>query len=161
MRRLNTWLAGVTLLFALGTAVQGDDEKVTLDKVPSKVKEAVKAKYPKAQIVSAAKGDQDGTKVFELMVKQGSKKWEACFTPEGKFVASEELITEAELPAKVKDGFRNKYPDAKVVKMEKETTGEGEKSKVVYEIVIESGPDQVELQYDPNGKFLGSEKVKK
>jgi hypothetical protein len=51
---------------------------------------AVKAKYPKAEIVSAEKGDQDGTKVYEFELKEGDKKWEASFTPEGKFVSSED-----------------------------------------------------------------------
>ncbi|HJZ56793.1 MAG TPA: hypothetical protein VKE74_17630 [Gemmataceae bacterium] len=43
----------------------------------------------------------------------------------------------------------------------KETTGEGTDAKVLYEIVIEKGTDKLEVQFDPEGKFLGEEKLKK
>jgi hypothetical protein len=159
-----TRLIGLAVAAALALGLSAwadDDEKVPLEKVPAKVKDAVKAKYPKAEIVSAELGDVDGTKVYEFELKQGEKKWEASFTPGGKFHSSEEPVaSEADLPAKVKEGFRKKYPDAKVVSIEKETTGEGTAEKVVYEIIIEKGKDKVEVQFDPEGKFIAEEKVK-
>ena len=154
-------LIALAAALALGGGAPADDEKVSPDKLPAKVKEAVKAKYPRAEVTSAELGDQDGTKVYELGLKQGEKTWEASFTPEGKFVSAEEPVaSEADLPPKVKETFRTKAPDAKVVKMEKETVGEGPDAKVVYEIVIEKGKDMVELQFDPEGKLLGEEKKK-
>jgi uncharacterized membrane protein YkoI len=159
-----TRLIGCTLAAALAVGVVAwadDDEKIPLDKVPAKVRDAVKAKYPKAEIVSAGLGNVDGTKVYEFELKQGDRKWEAAFTPDGKFHSSEEPVaSEADLPAKVKEAFRKKYPDEKVVGIEKETTGEGDGAKVVYEIVIEKGKDKVEVQLDPDGKFLGEAKKK-
>jgi hypothetical protein len=146
---------------ALGFGAWADeDEKVPLDKVPAAVKDAVKAKYPKAEIVSAEKGDADGTKVFELKLKEGTKEWEVAFTPDGKFHSSEEPLKESELPAKVKDGFQKKYGDAKILSVEKETTGEGEKAKVVFEIVFQKGTEKFEASFDPDGKFIEEEKVK-
>jgi hypothetical protein len=136
-----------------------DDEKIPLDKVPAAFKDAIKAKYPKAEIVSAGKGDVDGTKVFEFKLKEGKKEWEVAFTPDAKFHSSEEPLTEAELPAKVKDAFRKKYGDVKLVSAEKETTGEGEKVKVIFEIIFEKGKDKLEAQFNPEGKFLAETKV--
>src|SRR5262245_40307121 len=160
MRRLFGGLFAIVAL-SVGMVASAEDEKIPLDKVPAKVKEAVKAKYPKAEIESAELGDQDGKKVYEFNLKEGDKKWEASFTPEGKFVSAEEPIAkEDDLPAKVKEAFRKKYPDAKVVRMEKETIGEGAVEKVVYEIVIEKGKDQVEVQISPDGKILDEEKKK-
>ena len=52
-----------------------------MDKAPKVVRDAVKAKYPKAQIVAAEKGDQDGKAVYEFDLKDGEKKWEVSFTP--------------------------------------------------------------------------------
>lgn len=155
-----TAIAVVALMLGVGVKADEKDEKLTLDKVPAKVKEALKAKYPKAEIVSASMGDVDGTKVFEFELKQGEKKWEAAFTPEGKFHSSEEALTEAQLPAKVKEAFRKKYPDAKVLAYEKAIEGEGEGEKVIYEILIEKGKDKVEIQIAPDGKIVGEE-VKK
>jgi hypothetical protein len=56
------------------TARPGDDEKVPLDKVPAAVTAAAQAKYPKAKITTATKGDQDGTKVYELELTEGGRK---------------------------------------------------------------------------------------
>src|SRR5262249_44863270 len=111
--------------------------------------------------VSAEKGDVDGTKVFEFKLKEGAKEWEAAFTPDGKFHSSEEPLMEADLPAKVKDAFKQKYGDVTVLTIETETSGEGAKAKVVFEIAFEKGADKIEAQFDPDGKFLGEEKVKK
>ena len=167
MRNWNTFLLSAATVVAVTTLAfvaiaQADDEgeKLPLDKVPAVVKDAVKAKYPKAEIVSAEKGDVDGTKVYEFEMKEGAKKWEVAFTPDGKFHSSEEPVAEADLPAKVKDAFAKKYGDAKIVSAEKETTGEGDKAKIVYEIILLKGKEKLEAQFDPEGKFLGEEKVK-
>jgi uncharacterized membrane protein YkoI len=139
---------------------KGGEGKVSLDKVPKVVLDAVKTKYPKAEIASAEKGDVDGTKVFEFELKEGKKTFEAAFLPDGKFHSSEEAIQESDLPAKVKEAFQKKYPKAKVLEMEKAVTGEGKDAKVVYEIIIEAEKGKLEIQYDPEGKFLGEEKKK-
>jgi hypothetical protein len=160
MRKLNrSFVVALTMLVLTAVAQADDeqDEKVPLDKVPAKVMEALKAKYPKATVVSAEKGDVDGTKVYEFALEQGKKKWEACFTPDGKFFSSEEAVTK--LPAKVQEAFDTKYPGAKVTKIDKETTGEGDKAKVVYEIFIERGTDTFEIQYDASGKYLAEKKL--
>jgi hypothetical protein len=161
MRNLNRWLVVAATVLALSAVARSDeeDEKVPLDKVPAKVLDAVKAKYPKAKLLSAEKGDVDGTKVFEFKLKQGDKEWEAAFTPDGKFHSSEEPLKEADLPAKVKQALKKKYPDVKFVSAEKETTGEGDKAKVVYEIIVEKDKGKLEARFDPEGKFLGEEKV--
>lgn len=160
MNRFIGSVAACAMLALALVARADEDEKVPLDKVPAKVKEALKAKYPKAEIVSAEKGDHDGTKVYEFKLKEGEKTWEASFTPDGKFDSSEEVLKEADLPAKVKDAFRKKYGEVKVVEIEKETTGEGEKAKVVFEIVFQKDKVKIEAQFDPDGKFLAEEKVK-
>lgn len=156
-------LSSVVLLsvLALGVAVRAEgDEKIPVDQVPKVVLNALKAKYPKAEIVTTEKGDQDGTIVFEFDLKEGKITWESSFTPDGKFVSSEEPVEESALPAKVKEAFQTKYPGKKVVSIEKETTGEGETAKVVYEIVIETDKGKLEVQFDTTGKFLGDEAVK-
>jgi len=161
-RSIELWSLTVTAFLAAGALALADekDEKIPLEKVPAAVTAAVKAKYPKAELVSAELGDQDGKKVYEIALKSGVKKWEASFTPEGKFVSSEESVAAADLPTKVKEAFDAKYPKAKVVSMEKETTGEGDGAKVVYEIVIETDKGKIEVQFSPDGKLIAEEKVK-
>ena len=80
--------------------------------------------------------------------------------PDGKFHSSEETLKEADLPAKVKDAFKKKYGEAKILTAEKETTGEGEKAKVAFEIIFEKDKVKTEAQFDPDGNYLAEEKVK-
>ena len=159
MRTFLRLIACAILVFSVND-VRAEDEKIPLDKVPAAIKEAVKAKYPKAEIVSAEKGDVDGTKVFEFKLKEGAKEWEAAYTPDAKFHSSEEPLKESDLPANIKEAFSKKYGDVKFVSAERETTGEGDKAKVIYEIIFEKGKDKLEAQFDPDGKFIAEEKVK-
>src|SRR5262249_33436788 len=155
MCRLTPWLGSVVVtMLVLGTIVRADDEKIPLEKVPEVVRKALKAKYPKAEVVDAEKGDQDGKPVYEFNLKEGDRKWEASFSRDGKFVGSEELIKEADLPAKVKEAFAKKYPGAKVLTAEKAVTGEGDSAKTVYEIITETDKGKIEAEFDPDGKFI-------
>jgi hypothetical protein len=159
-RLIGSVFAGVAVL-VIGLGVRADEEgKITLDKVPATVKDALKAKFPKAEIVGAELGDVDGTKVYEFKLKEGTREWEVAFTPDGKFHSSEEPLKESELPAKVKEAFAKKYGEVKVVSIEKAVTGEGASAKVVFEIVFEKGKEKLEAEFDPDGKFLAEEKVK-
>ncbi len=161
MTRLVRCLAACAATLLIGLGARADEEgKIELKDVPANVKDALKAKYPKAEVAAAEKGDVDGTKVYEFKLKQGDKEWEVAFTPDGKFHSSEEPLKEADLPAKVRAAFKQKYGDVKVVTAEKETTGEGKKAKVVFEIVFEKDKVKTEAQFDPDGKFLAEEKVK-
>jgi hypothetical protein len=161
MRRIATCLglAAAMGLLVLATAAQADDEdeKVPLSQVPAKVTQALKAKYPRAQVLTAGKGDQDGTKVYEFELKEGDAKWEAAFTPDGKFAGSEEVIKDAALPAAVRKAFHAKYPGANVEEIEKAITVEGSLEKVVYEFIMKTAQGKLEAQFDPTGKFLSSE----
>jgi hypothetical protein len=150
-------LIAVLGVFVLASGLQAD-EKISLDKVPARIKKALKAKYPKAHVVSAAKETEEGKTVYEFKMEEGNKKWEATFTPAGKFVGTEQVIEK--LPSAVKEALHKKYPQAKVLKMEKETTGEGASAKVVYEIAIQVGTKKSEVQFSPKGKFLGEEAKK-
>jgi len=127
--------------------------------VPAKVMQALKAKYPKAEVLTAGKGDQDGTKVYEFELKEGGSKWEAAFTPDAKFAGSEEVIKEAAVPAPVGRAFHAKYPGANVEEIEKAITVENNAEKVVYEFNMKTASGKLEAVFDPTGKLLGSEAV--
>jgi len=68
----------------------------------------------------------DGTKVYEFALKQGRRSGKHRSRRDGKFHSAEEPIaSEADLPAKVKEGFRKKYPDAKVISMRRKPRATG------------------------------------
>jgi hypothetical protein len=152
--RLFVAALGLFGLISLASA----DEKVSLDQVPATVKKALAAKYPEARVVSAAKESERGKTSYEFKLEQGKKKWEATFSAQGGFLGTEETIKQADLPAAVQDTLKTKYPGAKIRSLVKETTGEGDAAKVVYEVVLEDAKGKREVQSDPDGKYLGEEK---
>ncbi|HMC64810.1 MAG TPA: PepSY-like domain-containing protein, partial [Gemmataceae bacterium] len=72
--------------------VQGDEEKVPLDKLPKAVVDAVKAKFPKAKLVSAEKEEEDGATVYEVAIKNEEQSIEVTLTADGKIIEIEKQI---------------------------------------------------------------------
>jgi uncharacterized protein YxeA len=148
-------------LALVATTARADDKEIPLDKAPPGAAKAVKAKYPKAQITRVEQEDDDGQTVFEFTLKDGDRKLEAEFTADGKFVKSEEEITEKEIPQAVMAAFRQKYPAAKPAKLEKVTKGDGAAATVVYEFDFKDGDTEVEAYFSPDGKFVEQKDSKK
>jgi hypothetical protein len=158
MRRIGVGIAGVTLgLFVLVAIAAGTDEKIALDKLPKAVVDAVKAKYPKAKLVSAEKGDQDGKIVYEVDIKDGKSSIEVTVTPEGKILGAEKEIAAEDLPQPVSKALNAKYPKATIKKIEEVSK---EDKITAYEILIVTAHSKMlEVTFDPTGKFIEEEKV--
>jgi Putative beta-lactamase-inhibitor-like, PepSY-like len=68
--------------------------------------------------------------------------------------ADEGKIDLDKLPKAVVDAVKAKYPDAKMVGAEKETTGD----KTVYEVVVKNKGQDIEIVLTPEGKIVEEEK---
>ena len=64
------------------------EEEIATSAVPTAVHNALKARYPKAEITLAEKLRKDDILQYELHLKKAPKK-EIVFTPDGKFVKEE------------------------------------------------------------------------
>jgi hypothetical protein len=151
--------AAVVLLVAAGAWAGGDGEKpVPLDKVPRKVIDAVKAKYPKATIRGAStETDKDKT-VYELAITNKKQKIDVSLTPEGKIISIEAEIEMKDVPKKVVKAFESKYPKAKVKLIEEVTKG----TMHYYEFQLTNADGEtVEASFDPSGKYLPPEPAPK
>ena len=65
------------VVFALAVFVGAgwaDEEKVPLDKLPAKVLDAVKTKFPKADLVSASKEKENNETIYEVSIKDDGHK---------------------------------------------------------------------------------------
>jgi hypothetical protein len=152
------WLAaGVALLALAAVCVRADEEeKIPLDKLPKAVVDAVKAKFPKAKLVSAEKEKEDGKTFYEVAIKDGDSNIEVILTPEGKITAIEKEIEVKDLPKAVTDAFESKYPKATVKKVEEITK---EDKLYGYELLIVTAEKKkLEVTFDPKGKVLEEEK---
>jgi hypothetical protein len=109
-------------------------------------------------------GDQDGT-CKGLEQKGATAVLKYSFGARGEVtlevkVVEKTPLKEADLPGEVKDAFRKRYGDVKILTAGKETSGEGEGAKVAYEVVFEKGKENFAARFGPKGKFLSEEKVK-
>jgi hypothetical protein len=154
MRTLIGGMAVVVLL--AGAAARADEEKVPLDKLPKAVVDAVKEKFPKADLVSAEKEKEDGKTVYEVNIKDGKATIEVTVTPEGKIVLVEKEIAAGDLPKAVAEALEARYPKATIQKVE-EICKDDKVTK--YEaLIVTAEKKKLEVCFDPAGKFLEEEK---
>src|SRR5438105_3069873 len=141
---MKTWhrlLACVgTGLLVLATLGQAGEGKLTLDKVPQPVRDAVKAKYPKAEVLYATKEVADGKTSYEVYMKNKGKGLDVTFSPAGAVEVVEQEIDAKQLPKKVRAALDQKYPQVTFTKVERISKAKGGKLAVdVYEILFTTG----------------------
>lgn len=135
-------------------AARADDEKVPIDKLPAAVVEAVKAKFPDAQMVEAKKEKKGSETVFEVKTKHKGKKVDVKVTPEGKITEIERELAVADLPKAVADALTAKYPGAKLEEAEEDDEG----GKVTYEVKVSpASGKKLKVTLDPKGKVIKEE----
>jgi uncharacterized membrane protein YkoI len=156
--KLARWLvAGVAVVLLAGVVGRADEkeEKVPLDKLPRAVVDAVKAKFPDAELVSAEKENEDGKTVYEVNIKFKGSTIEVTVTPEGKITSIEKEIAVKDLPKAVQEALDAKYPRATIKKTEEVTKGD----KVSYEVLlVTADKKKLEVVFDPAGKVIEEEK---
>lgn len=149
MKKIVYYCLTLCLVFATyGTA----DAQVR--KIPSEVTEAFRGKYPTALNVEWRDRLTGFTAVFDLE----NIHYEAKFTNKGLWQNTENKITEAELPAAIKDGFqKSKYAaDWTIEKIYKIALRE---EKTQYRLEIEKSDIQKKnLLFDSNGRLV-SDKI--
>jgi putative PepSY-like beta-lactamase-inhibitor len=155
LRLLVVFAAGMLVVPA---GVRADEEKVPLDKLPKAVADAVKAKFPKAELVSADKEKDNGKEVFEVNIKHEGASIDVTVTPEGKIVLIEKTIAAKDLPKAVADALKAKYPDATIKKVEE--ISKDDKIEKYEALIVAKDKQLLEVSFDPTGKFLEEEKKK-
>ncbi len=163
MSRLGLVLAAVVLGVSGGRA---DEEPVPLDKLPKAISDAVKKRFPKAELVEAAKEtskDGDKEKVeYEVSLKDGGSKIDVMLTPEGVITLIEKEIAAKDLPKAVADTLSEKYPKATYTTVEEliKVTG-GKEALDVYEVVLVTAEKKTfEVKVTPAGKITETEEKK-
>ena len=155
MRKSMLRVGGAVLVSLLVlTAGRADEKKIPLDKLPRAVADAVKAKYPGAELVGAEEETENGQTVYEVAIKDKGQKIEVTFKPDGTLVSVEKEIAVKDLPRAVADALDAKYPKATVKKAEEETEG----AKVTYEVLLVTADKKtLEVTFDATGKVLEEE----
>jgi hypothetical protein len=145
MTTLLRLLACVALvaLFAPHAAAQ---EEISPDKLPPKVADAVKARFPGAKFLKITKEMENNEVIYDIEMTVGTKKHEMDCKEDGTLVDIQNEIEISKLPAAVTRAIKAKHPNCTikeageilVVKDKKETLDH-------YEVLIDT-PDKKEIE---------------
>lgn len=162
---MRTLLGGLVVGMMLGLAgVRADEEKVPLDKLPRAVTEAVKKRFPDAQLKSAEKENENGKTVYEVVIKNKGQHIEVTLTPEGTITEIEKQIQAKVLPTAVTEALNGKYPKATFKMIEEVIKVKDGKEKLAYYevLLVTADTKTLEVVVAPSGKITKVEdKTKK
>ena len=114
-------------------------------KVPAKVQDAFKAKFPAATNV---KWSKENAKEYEAEFKLNNAAVSANFATDGAWTETETTIPASELPAAVTNAVNKKYPGATMYLTERIEKPGG---KTMYEVNIKAKGKKKELEMNPDG----------
>ena len=140
----------------LAPVALAQEEKVAPDKLPPKVAEVIKSRFPGATITAATKATENNEVIYDIEMTKDGKKHEIDLKEDGTVINIEHEIAAADLPAAITTAVKAKYAGCtikevmqiNVLKDNKETLDE-------YEVIIETADKkEIELAVSADGKKI-------
>jgi hypothetical protein len=156
-------MAALAGAFLLDGGARADEAKVPLDKLPRPVVEAVKKRFPKAELVEGSKETTKDKTEYEVTVKNKGQKIDITLTPEGAILGLEKEIAAKDLPKAVAATLKEKHPKA-VYKIIEEVikVKDGKETFAYYEVLLQTAANQtLEVLIGADGKIMAQEAAKK
>ncbi|QEL19470.1 PepSY-like domain-containing protein [Limnoglobus roseus] len=150
-----------TVVLAVGVSRAGE-EKIALDKLPKAVTAAVKKRFPKAEMVEAAKETEGDKTEYEVSLKDGTTKMDVMLSPDGKITLIEKVIDDKNLPKAVTAALAAKYPKA-TTKLAEEVVKvvDGKETLDFYEVILVAADKKTyEVQITADGTIKQTEEKK-
>ena len=122
--------------------------------VPRAVKATFAKSFPKAKEV---KWTKESATEFEAEFEVGEQKQAANFDQNGKWLVTETVIKNSELPQPVQATIAKEFAGYKIEEAEK---AESSDTGAFYEVELEKGEMKYEVRLSPEGKVLKKEKMK-
>jgi hypothetical protein len=135
------------------TAQASAQEAVDPDKLPPKVAQAVKARFPGATIVKATKEMENGRVVYDIEMIRSGKKHEMDCREDGTIVDIQNEIPASDLPSAAQTAIKAKYPGSKIKEVgEILVVNNGQEKRDHFEVLIETAEQkEVELTVSLDG----------
>jgi len=133
-----------------------EEDAVTMDKVPQKVKDTLKNYAAESDVKKVEKGEDDGKKVYEFDIEQGSRKFEVSITTKGKFWGTEEDMELSAMPDAAQKALTAQAAGGPISGGEKAVDKD---NKVTYEADITKDGKKMEVAVDADGKVVSTEAV--
>src|SRR5262245_29336937 len=155
-------LAGLVLLAAVARADEKADkksEKIPADKIPKKVMDVVKARFPGAKITSVEKETADKKVMYDIELTHKGRKYEMDILEDGTVLEIEKEVDFKDLPEAVRKAIKARYPRAKVkVVMEVNLVKAKKETPDHYEVTLESAAKKTfEVLVSLDGKSIKGE----
>lgn len=147
---MKTTIITTSALTALLLAACGkQDPSTTAQAVPDVVVRSFQAAYPEVE-GATWKHDEEG---FEAEWKVDGMERAVVYDDKGTVLITEEQVTEAQMPGSIQPFLAEKHPGLAIVKVGKETKS----GTTTYEVELDNGGQELELIFDLDGNYLGSE----
>jgi hypothetical protein len=141
---------------AFVSPVGADEEKVSLEKLPKAVTDAVKKMFPKAELIGATKEEEDKEVEYEVTVKEGGQLIDITIDAKGTIEGLEKELDLKDLPKAVVQSLEKNHP--KAVHKSAEAVYEiedGKEELEYYEVQIEtSDKKKIEVKIKADGKIV-------
>jgi uncharacterized membrane protein YkoI len=139
------FLVGAVLLFVGACATN----RVTIDQVPPKVREAIE-KMTAGGVIEEIQAEEDKVFIYEVEYEKDGRKYEASFDEDGEVVKTEEHFELHEVPAAVRDTIEQVTVGGFIREIEKET----ESDRMFYEVKFEKDGKMQEIEISKDGEII-------
>lgn len=135
---------------------QEKNAAVDVSEIPKIVLDALKGRFPKAEIRKWTQEKEENRVVYDIEFTQDGRKCEADIQENGSYINFEKAIAEKDLPEAVRKGIDTRFPKSTLKEIMEETEVSGADEKLsAYEVVVETAEKKsVELRLAPDGKIL-------
>ncbi len=138
------------------TSTAAADEDIKPSDLPKAIKDALRARFPKAKITSAEKGTEEGKPIFEVSIKNQQRNIDVTLSPRGEILSFEKTLLPSDRPKRMMETLNAKYPHASIKIIEE--VWEHDKRTGYEGSIITEGKKTVEVAFDANGKLVESDK---
>jgi hypothetical protein len=138
------------------TAATPPQDTPDLSKVPAKVMESLKARFPQAEIQKLTEEQEGEITVYDFEFMVNGKKFEADIKGDGSIHNWEKAIASEDLSDPVRKAMEARYPEAMVREVMQITAVHNGKEELEgYEIVLQTVEmKEEEIMVAPDGKIL-------
>jgi uncharacterized membrane protein YkoI len=154
-------LSVLVTLIVLATCSLADDKekKVTLDKLPKAVRDAIKGRFPDAEVNSIEKETEDGKVVYDIELKEKGRKYEMDIQEDGTVIEIEKEVALKDLPEAVAKALKAKFPGTSIKEVMEVNKVKGkEETPDHYEVTIENADKKTqEVTVSLDGKSIKTE----
>lgn len=131
-------------------------DTLDLDKIPKQVMDALKARFPQAEIHQWTREEENDVVLYDIEFKQQGRKFEADIKEDGTIHNWEREIAAGDLPEVVKAAVDNRYPESTIKEIMAITAvTAGTEALEGYEIILETADEkEIEVTVAPDGTIM-------